>query len=185
MSNEFSVFRTDLVELSKIRNQTEEGSDKMITRTRSRYKPKKTSHQLSRRQTRTTSSYPTIFGTFYYRHQSAFFRIAREQNQTAVKALVQTKSSFGFIPKFNAFCVEFYLKNMCGSISPGIRTYHALDPSHPVFDMCSDGDLIGLQACFNDYDISPFIVSGSTGKSLLHVSQRSNGTIQFSYKIYR
>jgi hypothetical protein len=126
-----------------------------------------------------------MFGTFYYRNQSTFFNLAREQNRTAVKALVQTESSFGFIPTFNAFCVEFYRRNMCGSVSRGIRTYDALDPSHPVFDMCSDGDLIGLQACFNDYNISPLIVSGSTGKSLLHVSQCSNGTIQFSYKIYR
>jgi hypothetical protein len=176
ISNEFSILRTDLVELSKTRNQTEEGNDEIITRTRSRYKSKKTSHQLSRRQTRTTSTYQTILGTFYYRHQSTFFKIFREQEQaqTDMKALVQAESSFGFVPTFHAFCVEFYSRNMCGSVSRGIRTYQAVDPSHPVFDMCSKGDTIGLQACFSD-NLSPFIVCGRSGWSLLHVSQCFNG----------
>jgi hypothetical protein len=127
ISNEFSVLRTGLVELSKIHNQTE-GGDEITTRTRSRYKPKRTSQQLSRRQTRTTSTYQTILGTFYYRHQSTFFKISREQeqSQTDMRALVQAESSFGFIPTFHTFCVEFYRRNMCGSVSRGLRTYHTL-----------------------------------------------------------
>jgi hypothetical protein len=185
ISNEFSVLRTDLVELSKIRSQMEEG-DEIITRTRSRYKLKKTSNQISRRQTRTISTYPTIFGTFYYRHQSTFFKIAREQeqNQTTMKALVQDESSVGFIPTFHTFCVELYRRNMCGSISRGIKTYQSVDPEHPVFDMCSKGDIIGLQACFSG-DISPFIICGRSGQSLLHVSQGSKVTILFSDKASR
>jgi hypothetical protein len=153
---------------------------------RSRYKPKRTSQQLSRRQTRTTSTYQTILGTFYYRHQSTFFKISREQeqSQTDTRALVQAESSFGFIPTFHTFCVEFYRRNMCGSVSRGIRTYQSVDPSHPLFDMCSKGDVIGLQACFSD-NISPFIVCGRSGGSLLHVSQWFNDAILVSYKISR
>jgi hypothetical protein len=182
ISNEFSVLKTDLLELSKPRNHPGEGIDEGIVRIRGRYQPKRASHQISRRQTRTTSTYQTIFGTFYYRQQSALFNITREQNQMAAKALVQTESSFGFIPKFQASCVEFYRRNMCGSVSSCIRTYQAVDPSHPVFQMCSKGDIIGLQACFSDHSVSPFIKKGNSGRSLLHVSQCFNVIICYLTK---
>lgn len=52
--------------------------------------------------------------------------------------------------KFSPRCVKMQYLSTFGSISRGFRTDSILQEDHPVFDMCENGDISGLQACFGD-----------------------------------
>ncbi len=125
--------------------------------------------QMSRRQTRTTIKYQTLLGTFYYRQESAFAVFDKNHEEPSKNVLEHSETSWAFIPTFLSRCIELHFRGVFGCISTKIRAYRVLPDDHPVFEMCTKGDVRNLQAPFSDRSITPFVVS-SGGDSLLHIS---------------
>jgi hypothetical protein len=73
-----------------------------------------------------------------------------------------------FMPSFLSTCVEFQYISAFGSIQRSLRTYPLLRYDHPIWDMCEDGNLKGMQAILSEGQVSPFSVD-SAGWTLLHV----------------
>lgn len=70
---------------------------------------------------------------------------------------------------------ELRFLNSFGQISRTLSTYPVLERTAPIFDMCFDGDVQGLQVALSSGDVSPFVLD-QWGQSLLHVSPlRING----------
>ena len=75
---------------------------------------------------------------------------------------------------FLSRCIEIQYSKTLGTISFSLRSYPILPSSHPIFQMCIDGDVIGLRSMFSSGNISPYSVSAVegqhiAGRSLLHV----------------
>lgn len=103
----------------------------------------------------------TPFGTLYIRR---WRRPSDESSfQDSRRVLV------GFMPSFFSRCIEIQYSNSYGVIDGAIRTYPLLSDDHPALTMCTTGDIVGLQACFNTRSLSPYSVD-KFGRSLLHVS---------------
>ena len=64
---------------------------------------------------------------------------------------------------------ELRFSNSCGGISRSLSSYPILEGRAPIFDICRNGDLQGLQVALSSGDVSPFVLSQG-GLSLIHVS---------------
>lgn len=72
-------------------------------------------------------------------------------------------------PIFLRKTLELRFQNSFGRISRTLSTYPVLEDTAPIFEMCSTGDLQGLQVALSSGAVSPFVVD-EHGCSLLHVS---------------
>ena len=59
--------------------------------------------------------------------------------------------------------------NSLGQISRTLSTYPILANEAPIFDLCRQGDILGLQAALSSGTVSPFVLD-KYGWSPLHVS---------------
>lgn len=64
---------------------------------------------------------------------------------------------------------ELYFGVSFASIPRALRVYQIIEYHAPIFKMCRNGDLEGVQNEFANGTISPFIVNGE-GFTLLHVT---------------
>ena len=64
---------------------------------------------------------------------------------------------------------ELRFSNSCGGISRSLSSYPILQGRAPIFDICRNGDLQGLQVALSSGGVSPFVLSQG-GLSLIHVS---------------
>lgn len=65
--------------------------------------------------------------------------------------------------------LELRLQNSFGRISRTLSTYPVLEDRAPIFEICREGDLQGLQVALSSGSVSPFVLD-EDGWSLLHVS---------------
>lgn len=72
-------------------------------------------------------------------------------------------------PSFMHQVLELRLANSFGRISRTLSMYHVLKLDAPIFELCQNGDLQGLQVALGSGGISPFVVD-EYGDTLLHVS---------------
>ena len=59
--------------------------------------------------------------------------------------------------------------NSLGQISRTLSTYPILADEAPIFDLCMQGDILGLQDVLSSGTVSPFVLDNN-GWSLPHVS---------------
>ena len=74
-----------------------------------------------------------------------------------------------FIPWFCSHYIRAHYSKASGLIQASFRIYPLISSSHPIWKMCETGNLLCLQAFFDDRTLSPFGVN-SKGMTLLHVS---------------
>lgn len=111
--------------------------------------------------------YRGLFGFVVVQTKSkAFKRSAscRNDNRAVVnETIIKVK------PSFMRQLLELRLANNFGRISRTLSMYHVLEPDAPIFKLCKDGDLRGLQVALSSGGVSPFALDGY-GQTLLHVS---------------
>ena len=136
-----------------------------------------------RRQTRRANSisplevrsqvYRGILGNVSVRKKSNFTKGGDDSHVTRRKAVSEERIIM-ITPSFAQRGIELRFVSGFGRISRALSTYPVLPSRSPVFRMCIDGDLEGLQAALSNGRVSPFALHES-GHSLLHVSKPRSG----------
>jgi len=80
----------------------------------------------------------------------------------------KTTNTCVFVPSFASACVNYQYMNTCGFVQRSIRIYPIIPSNHPIWNLCYNGDLKGIQALLNEGQVSPFSVD-RWGNTLLHV----------------
>lgn len=139
-----------------------------ITRLETLQEPSSTHRGTLRANSVNTSSiwYRGYFGSVDIQVKSTSLSTSKSR-RTGDKAISEEKT-IRITPAFFRKILELRLLSSFGQISRTLRTYPILKDSAPIFDICANGDLRGLQAALSSGTISPFVVT-KTGKSLLHV----------------
>ena len=111
--------------------------------------------------------YHGYFGSVDIRVKSTSLSTSKNR-RTGNRALSEEKI-IKITPAFLRKTLELRLLSSFGQISRTLRTTPILERGAPIFSICKDGDLGGLQAALSSGTISPF-VTDENGWSLLHVS---------------
>lgn len=116
----------------------------------------------------TFSSFTCPFGKLFVTRimNSADFDNGDEILFAALKT--KTTNTWIFVPSFASACVNYQYMNTCGFVQRSIRIYPLIPSNHPIWDLCYNGDLKGIQTLLNDGQVSPFSVN-RRGNTLLHV----------------
>ena len=120
--------------------------------------------------------YHGCFGRVDIHVKSTWFSTSKSR-RTRDRA-VSAEKTIKITPAFLRRTLELRLLSSFGQISRTLRTYPILDGGAPIFGLCLDGDLRGLQGALSSGTISPF-VKNENGWSPLHVrlGNGSNHTI--------
>ena len=110
--------------------------------------------------------YRGMFGTMTLEKKSKYPKSSASAGRK--KPLV-SEMAWTFRSSFISYAIQLRYARSFGYVSPSLNVYPVLDRSDPVFDMCEDGDLSGLQAALSRNSVSPF-VTDPDGRTLLHVS---------------
>lgn len=109
--------------------------------------------------------YRGIFGVVATREKSINTRrIGSHTNGKTVSSHKVLTMTFPFLRR----AVEVYFDTTFASVPRALRMYQMVKEGAPIFDMCENGDLDGIQNKFANGTISPFVVD-ETGWTLLHV----------------
>jgi hypothetical protein len=126
--------------------------------------------------TKTSSTITKQTDTLWYRGILGKITIQTKSRHTKIKRSravgelpVVKEGTWTIRPSFLSYVVEMRYKQSFGQISRSLNIYPMLDRNEPVFKMCWDGDIAGLQVALSSGGISPF-VSDKDGCTLLHVS---------------
>lgn len=111
--------------------------------------------------------YQGLFGFIVVRTKSKSLK--RSDSRWNDNRAVVNEKTIKIKPSFMRQVLELQLVNSFGRISRTLSTYHVLEWNAPIFKMCKDGDLEGLQVAMSSGGISPFVVD-EYGETLLHVS---------------
>jgi hypothetical protein len=122
----------------------------------------------SRASNRQFSSFQTPLGRVVIRKQSSTATFENAEGRLSMKPYTQDESTWIFMPSFFSRCIDFRYLNSCGYIQRSLRTYPVVRSDHPVWKMCWNGDVIGIQKLFSERQLSPFSVD-AWGNTLLHV----------------
>ena len=110
-------------------------------------------------------------------YQGCFGRVDIHVKSTSLNAskshrtrnlAVSEEKAIKITPAFLRRTLELRLLSSFGQISRTLRTYPILEGGAPVFGLCLDGDLRGLQSALSNGTASPF-VKNESGWSPLHV----------------
>lgn len=74
-----------------------------------------------------------------------------------------------FRSPFMSYAFQLRYTRSFGHISQSLNIYPVLSDDDPVFRMCQNGDLLGLQAALSRKGVSPFVTDTNQGWTLLHV----------------
>ena len=111
--------------------------------------------------------YRGLFGFVVVQTKSKAFKRSdarRNDNRAVVdEKIIKIK------PSFMRQVLELRLANSFGRISRTLSMYHVLESDAPIFELCRDGDLRGLQVALSSGSVSPFVLD-EYGHTLLHVS---------------
>lgn len=121
-------------------------------------------HITSKEQT--TIWYRGVFGVIAT--QEKWISSSRSASRTAGKP-VPAKRVLTITSPFLGRVVELYFGVSFASIPRALRVYQIMERHAPIFDMCCNGDLEGIQNEFANGTISPFVVD-DYGNTLLHLA---------------
>jgi hypothetical protein len=124
--------------------------------------------KLSKRQSIAFSSFSGPFGKLRIRRKISDSTFGDEEEPSPMTAYAKNETTWTFMPSFLSYAFDFRYLNTCGHIERSLRTYPVISNCHPVWDMCRDGDLKGIQKLLSNRQISPFCVN-SYGTTLLEV----------------
>ena len=111
--------------------------------------------------------YSRTFGTLNLQKKSKYSKPPSASNQGKTPLISET--AWTFRPSFISYALQLRYARSFGYISRSLNIYPVLSYSDPVFKICINGDLLGLQAALSRKGISPF-VTDFQGWTLLHVS---------------
>ena len=114
----------------------------------------------------TTTTSSGAWGTFVKKRLHTMQR--SNQRGQNVESYNRSETTWIFLPSFFSSCVELKYMSILGSVNRSLRTYPLLPHSHPVWNICYNGNLKDLQALLSERQVSPFSVD-IRGSSLLHV----------------
>ena len=109
-----------------------------------------------------------MFGTMTLRKISKYSQApsARANRRTPLVS----ETVWTFKPSFISYTLQLLYARSFGYVSRSLNIYPVLSESDPIFRMCEDGDLLGLQTALSRQGVSPFVVDHEFGCTLLHVS---------------
>ena len=112
--------------------------------------------------------YKGIFGTIYHQKKS---KCSKSTHTSAEgKAPLISETSWTLISSFVSYALQIRYARSFGHISRSFQIYPVMSHLDPVFELCRDGDLVGLQAALSMKRLSPFVTDDLLGCTLLHVS---------------
>ena len=130
-------------------------------------------------------SYRTPLGTLYAKRNSKGVQAHDDEKSPHEVFMSEDEYSLTFTPSFLSRCIEFKYLSSLGYISGSFRVAPVIPRNHPVWKMCEEGDIQGLQTCFGDRTVSPFSIDQSGG-TLLHVREPSYEVSDRSFEhVYR
>ena len=111
--------------------------------------------------------YYSIFGSIYTKRKLKY--LSRYRNAEGQKGVIVEEESTSLITfPFLRRALEVRLTNSLGHVSRTLAVYAVLPSDAPVFTVCLNGDIEGLQKLFINGTVSPF-VQNEWGWTLLHV----------------
>ena len=116
----------------------------------------------------TFQSHSSPVGKLMLQRTSKFIVSPKAGKRTTAEVW-ERKYSWVLMPSLFSRCMQFQYTNSYETINWSFRTYPVIPTNHPVWDMCTKGDITGFQSLFSEGRVSPFSVSRQ-GRSLLHVS---------------
>jgi len=90
------------------------------------------------------------------------------KRRTLKRGILVEERIVSIMPSFLGSMFEFRVKYSCGTISSTLSTHTVVDDMSDVLIMCQTGDVKGLQAAFDNREVSPYVVD-QDGSTLLHV----------------
>ena len=128
-----------------------------------------TSKDMSEITTEETSLvwYHGIFGSI--KVQSKSRSLNRPNIRKPESKVVTNEQIIAVTPILFRKTFELRVLDSVGGISRSLNSYPILEGRAPIFDICRNGDLQGLQVALSSGDVSPFALSQG-GLSLIHVS---------------
>ena len=112
--------------------------------------------------------YKGIFGTIYHQKKSKYSKSTHTSAEG--KASLISETSWTLMPSFVSYALRIRYARSFGHISPSFQIYPMMSHLDPVFELCRNGDLVGLQAAVSMKRLSPFVTDDLLGCTLLHVS---------------
>lgn len=125
-------------------------------------------HRISSARETNTTLYRGILGEVNVQTKSGVASKSSEDWQLSKKAI-------NIMPSFINYVLEMCFMNKRGYIPRTLNIYPVLSRDAPVFDLCCNGDIEGLQSAFSTGSVSPFVLTES-GRSLLDVGRSLQGT---------
>ena len=128
-----------------------------------------TSRDMSGIATEETSLvwYHGIFGSI--KVQSKSRSLNRPNIRKPESKVVTSEQIITVTPTLFQKTFELRVSASFGGISRSLNSYPILEGNAPIFRICRNGDLQGLQVALSSGDVSPFVLSQG-GLSLIHVS---------------
>ena len=111
--------------------------------------------------------YRGMFGTMTLRKTSKYSQTPSAGADREIPLVSETV--WAFTPSFISYTLQLLYARSFGQVSRSLNIYPVLSESDPIFSMCEDGDLLGLQTALSRQHVSPF-VTNYYGWTLLHVS---------------
>ena len=108
-----------------------------------------------------------IFGRIWIQKRAQFSSQLPCLTASESKPLTE-ETAIMIAPSFIRRLLEVRLAFSLGRVSRTLTVYTVVTSDSPIFDMCRNGDIHGLQTVFGSGEMSPFIVNG-WGETLLHV----------------
>ena len=109
-----------------------------------------------------------MFGTMTLRKTSKYFEAPSAGAKGELPLVSETVWTFR--PSFVSYTLQLLYARSFGHVSRSLNIYPVLSDSDPIFSMCWEGDLLGLQTALSSQRVSPFVTDSELGWTLLHVS---------------
>jgi hypothetical protein len=158
-------------ELLHSRNGSGTGADHGFSATAAvtiQSKKGKAGFNITKRQSIAFSSFSGPFGELRIRRKISDSTFGDEEEPSPTTAYAKNETTWTFLPSFLSYAFDFRYLNTCGHVERSLRTYPVIPDNHPVWNMCKQGDLIGIQKLLSNRQISPSCVD-SYGETLLEV----------------
>lgn len=95
--------------------------------------------------------------------------LSPSKNRAPEKRAASEEKTLRITPTFLRKTFELRFLNSFGQIPRTLNTYPILAYGAPIFDLCWQGDIPGLQVALSSGTVSPFVLD-QHGRTLLHVS---------------
>ena len=111
--------------------------------------------------------YRGMFGTMTLRKSSKYSQVPISGANGEIPLISETV--WTFTPSFLSYTLQLFHARSFGHVSRSLNIYSVLSESDPIFFMCMNGDLLGLQTALGRRRVSPFVTDYESGYTLLHV----------------